>query len=49
MIAFDECHVAKNPNSQQGKGILKIFMNMFPLYKEQKEKCIIDLRKKEYQ
>lgn len=24
MIAFDECHVAKNPNSQQGKGILKL-------------------------
>lgn len=24
MIAFDECHKAKNPNSQQGKGILKI-------------------------
>lgn len=23
MIAFDECHKAKNPNSQQGKGILK--------------------------
>lgn len=24
MIAFDECHKAKNPTSQQGKGILKI-------------------------
>ena len=24
MIAFDECHKAKNPTSQQGKGILKL-------------------------
>lgn len=24
MIAFDECHKAKNPQSQQGKGILKL-------------------------
>ena len=24
MIAFDECHVAKNPTTQQGKGILKL-------------------------
>lgn len=24
MIAFDECHKAKNPSSQQGKGILKL-------------------------
>ena len=24
MIAFDECHKAKNPTSQQGKGILKV-------------------------
>ena len=24
MIAFDECHKAKNPQSQQGKGILKV-------------------------
>ena len=24
MIAFDECHKAKNPNSQQGKGLLKL-------------------------
>ena len=24
MIAFDECHKAKNPNTQQGKGILKL-------------------------
>jgi len=25
VIAFDECHKAKNPTSQQGKGILKIY------------------------
>lgn len=25
MIAFDECHKAKNPQSQQGKGLLKLF------------------------
>ena len=24
MIAFDECHKAKDPNSQQGKGVLKL-------------------------
>lgn len=24
MIAFDECHKAKNPTSQQGKGVLKL-------------------------
>lgn len=24
LIAFDECHKAKNPSSQQGKGILKV-------------------------
>lgn len=24
MIAFDECHKAKNPSSQQGKGVLKL-------------------------
>ena len=34
---------------KHGKGALKIFVTMRYLYQAQKEKCIINLRKKGYQ